>query len=373
MEEEGSEEEVERSFEEEFASVVAPGEGLEEVLRSLDEELQEGNWKTRLRKEEVASKRAVLQRARAVLESAVKSREGLPDLDPGSSAKKRQARRYAELAATADAEAKLEEAESLISVLQAEFELSLAEAAGAGEEKKEEADGRAGSVAADPVTAATEVKEVKETALGRFLLFLKEELAVPAEFLDRPDFREATETAFGQVEKVAGDVIEEARELYSDLAAELEVVQQQLEEETRRANTELYARIAAEAELAGLQAQAGPDPEAEAVRRAELETAKDALAAKDLEIVQARQEGGCLFKMSTRGLWKRVDTMIANYIEPYGYFPFVPLLAELYDDLQPGARFQRGVMARSDGRGPTVPPHGTSAAWPPGDQHVVRC
>ena len=62
-----------------------------------------------------------------------------------------------------------------------------------------------------------------------------------------------------------------------------------------------------------------------------------------------------------------------NYIEPYGYFPFVPLLAELYDDLQPGARFQHGMMARSDGRGPTVPPHGTSAAWPPGDQHVVRC
>ena len=291
MGEEGSEEEVERSFEEEFASVIAPGEGLEEVLKSLDEELQEGNWKTRLRKEEVASKRAVLQRARAVLESAVKSREGLPVLDPGSSAKKRQARRFAELAASADAEAKLEEAESLISVLQAEFEQSLAEAAGAEEEKKEEADGRAGSVAADPVTAATEVKEVKEAALGRFLLFLKEELAVPAEFLDRPDFREATETAFGQVEKVAGDVIEEARELYSDLAAELEVVQQQLEEETRRANTELYARIEAEAELAGLQAQAGPGPEAEAVRRAELETAKEALAAKDLEIVQARQEG----------------------------------------------------------------------------------
>ena len=67
MEEEGSEEEVERSFEEEFASVVAPGEVLEEVLKSLDEELQEGNWKTRLKKEEVASKRAVLQRARAVL------------------------------------------------------------------------------------------------------------------------------------------------------------------------------------------------------------------------------------------------------------------------------------------------------------------
>ena len=41
--EEGSEEEEERSFEEEFASVVAPGEGLEEVLKSLDEELQEGN------------------------------------------------------------------------------------------------------------------------------------------------------------------------------------------------------------------------------------------------------------------------------------------------------------------------------------------
>lgn len=40
MGEEGSEEEVERSFEEEFASVVAPGEGLEEVLKSLDEELQ---------------------------------------------------------------------------------------------------------------------------------------------------------------------------------------------------------------------------------------------------------------------------------------------------------------------------------------------
>lgn len=144
MGEEGSEEEVERSFEEEFASVIAPGEGLEEVLKSLDEELQEGNWKTRLRKEEVASKRAVLQRARAVLESAVKSREGLPVLDPGSSAKKRQARRFAELAASADAEAKLEEAESLISVLQAEFEQSLAEAAGAEEEKKEEADGRAG-------------------------------------------------------------------------------------------------------------------------------------------------------------------------------------------------------------------------------------
>ena len=106
MGEEGSEEEVERSFEEEFASVIAPGEGLEEVLKSLDEEFQEGNWKTRLRKEEVASKRAVLQRARAVLESAVKSREGLPVLDPGSTAKKRQARRYAELAATADAEAR---------------------------------------------------------------------------------------------------------------------------------------------------------------------------------------------------------------------------------------------------------------------------
>ena len=49
MEGEGSEEEVERSFEEEFASVVAPGEVLEEVLKSLDEELQEGNWKTRLK------------------------------------------------------------------------------------------------------------------------------------------------------------------------------------------------------------------------------------------------------------------------------------------------------------------------------------
>ena len=45
--EEGSEEEEERSFEEEFASVVAPGEGLEEVLKSLDEELQEGNWTAR--------------------------------------------------------------------------------------------------------------------------------------------------------------------------------------------------------------------------------------------------------------------------------------------------------------------------------------
>ena len=46
MGEEGSEEEVERSFEEEFASVVAPGEVLEEVLKSLDEELQEGNWRS---------------------------------------------------------------------------------------------------------------------------------------------------------------------------------------------------------------------------------------------------------------------------------------------------------------------------------------
>ena len=83
---------------------------------------------------------------------------------------------------------------------------------------------------------------------------------------------------------------------------------------------------------------------------------------REMAAVSTSRAGGCLFKMSTRGLWKRVDTMIANYIEPYGYFPFVPLLAELYDDLQPGARFQRGIMARSDGRGPTVPPHGTSAA-----------
>eukprot|EP01043_Picozoa_sp_COSAG02_P069005 COSAG02_NODE_11660_length_1678_cov_11.188520_1_plen_110_part_10 len=105
--------------------------------------------------------------------------------------------------------------ESLISVLQAEFEQSLVEAAGAEEKKKEEVDGHAESAAADPVTAATEVKEVKEVALGHFLLFLKEDLSVPVEFLDRPDFREAAESAFGQVEKVVGDVIEEARELYS--------------------------------------------------------------------------------------------------------------------------------------------------------------
>ena len=46
--------------------------------------------------------------------------------------------------------------------------------------------------------------------------------------------------------------------------------------------------------------------------------------------------------------------MISNYIEPYGYFPFEPVLAELYDDLQPGGRYEQGLTVRADGRGPTT-------------------
>ena len=45
-----------------------------------------------------------------------------------------------------------------------------------------------------------------------------------------------------------------------------------------------------------------------------------------------------------------MDTMMSNYIEPFGYFPFVPMLAELYDDLQPGGRYEAGIRVRSDGR-----------------------
>ena len=35
-------------------------------------------------------------------------------------------------------------------------------------------------------------------------------------------------------------------------------------------------------------------------------------------------------------------------------FPFEPVLAELYDDLQPGGRYEQGLTVRADGRGPTT-------------------
>lgn len=71
---------------------------------------------------------------------------------------------------------------------------------------------------------------------------------------------------------------------------------------------------------------------------------------REMAAVSTSRAGGCLFKMMTRGLWRRVDTMMSNYIEPFGYFPFVPMLAELYDDLQPGGRYEAGIRVRSDGR-----------------------
>lgn len=75
---------------------------------------------------------------------------------------------------------------------------------------------------------------------------------------------------------------------------------------------------------------------------------------REMAAVSTSRSGGCLFKMITRGLWKRVETMISNYIEPFGHFPFVQVLADLFDDLQPGGRFENGVNVRADGRGPTA-------------------
>ena len=70
---------------------------------------------------------------------------------------------------------------------------------------------------------------------------------------------------------------------------------------------------------------------------------------REMAAVSSSRAGWCLFKMMRRGLWKRVETMIANYIDPFGYFPFVPVLAELYDDLEPGAAYVSGAHVRSDG------------------------
>jgi len=39
------------------------------------------------------------------------------------------------------------------------------------------------------------------------------------------------------------------------------------------------------------------------------------------------------FRMTSRGFWKRPETMWQSYIEPFLWFPFSALLAELYDDL----------------------------------------
>ena len=70
---------------------------------------------------------------------------------------------------------------------------------------------------------------------------------------------------------------------------------------------------------------------------------------REMAAVSSSRAGWCLFKMMRRGLWKRVETMIANYIDPFDYFPFSPVLAELYDDLAPGAVYVAGVHVRSDG------------------------
>lgn len=78
---------------------------------------------------------------------------------------------------------------------------------------------------------------------------------------------------------------------------------------------------------------------------------------REMGAVSSSRAGWCLFKMMRRGLWKRVETMIASYIDPFPYFPFSPVLAELYDDLAPGAVFIAGSHARSDG-------HAEQQRWP---------
>jgi hypothetical protein len=78
---------------------------------------------------------------------------------------------------------------------------------------------------------------------------------------------------------------------------------------------------------------------------------------REMGAVSSSRAGWCLFKMMRRGLWKRVETMIASYIDPFPYFPFSPVLAELYDDLAPGAVFIAGSHARSDG-------HAEQKRWP---------
>eukprot|EP01043_Picozoa_sp_COSAG02_P017352 COSAG02_NODE_785_length_17228_cov_24.082141_8_plen_139_part_00 len=86
-----AEEEGEPEFEQSFASVLEEGQGVEAALEALDSELQEGNWKTRLKKEEVDARRAVLEQAREVLRSAVKAKDRVGELAPSASAKKKQA------------------------------------------------------------------------------------------------------------------------------------------------------------------------------------------------------------------------------------------------------------------------------------------
>jgi hypothetical protein len=44
-----------------------------------------------------------------------------------------------------------------------------------------------------------------------------------------------------------------------------------------------------------------------------------------------------MFRMSNRGLWWRIETMLQSYIRPFEHFPFSAVLAELYDDLAASA------------------------------------
>jgi hypothetical protein len=48
-----------------------------------------------------------------------------------------------------------------------------------------------------------------------------------------------------------------------------------------------------------------------------------------------------VMKMTDRGFWRDPNTMYSSYIKPFLSFPFSALLAELFDDLQPGV-YARG-------------------------------
>jgi hypothetical protein len=58
---------------------------------------------------------------------------------------------------------------------------------------------------------------------------------------------------------------------------------------------------------------------------------------REMAAVASARAGFCMFRMSNRGLWRRIETMLQSYIRPFEHFPFSAVLAELYDDLAASA------------------------------------
>ena len=58
---------------------------------------------------------------------------------------------------------------------------------------------------------------------------------------------------------------------------------------------------------------------------------------REMAAVSGARAGHCMYRMSNRGLWRRIETMLQSYIRPFEHFPYSAVLAELYDDLSASA------------------------------------